>query len=166
MSDGRPGDTAAAGLKVRAWVEKFDHSGATPRLVETVAIEDGRITGVTRHDLEASDGEAAAGQAGEGAGVAAADGDAAAPAGAQAEHGDEGRPVVSAGKGAGPTPVNATAQASPPGRVDPWATLAIIAKAAQDCGIDLELALRFVAAISLGMQARESGAGDGPARKQ
>lgn len=37
------GDGAAPKLRERVWIEKFDHTGAEPQLVETVMLENGQI---------------------------------------------------------------------------------------------------------------------------
>jgi hypothetical protein len=41
-------DLNAPRLRERIWIEKFDHTGDVPRLIETVAVEDGRLVSVVR----------------------------------------------------------------------------------------------------------------------
>lgn len=50
--------------------------------------------------------------------------------------------------------------------LDGWKFMAIMVKAAQDAGIDLEKAFKFMALISIAQEADKAGAVEGPTKLQ
>ena len=115
------GDRSSTRIRERVWLEKRDHTTETPEVVETIFME----------SEGALHGEATQGEGGEGSGEAAD---------VEGQDGDQGVPR---GREMSDKVVQTAA-----GPIDPWRTLAVIVRAAEETGIELERALKFVALMS------------------
>ena len=132
-------DDGAAKTIERVWVDRFDHSVEPPRFVGRTFLENGQVVRETGADDEEAKRDAEAGRI-------AAERAATKATGLQEDDGDE----VS---GERAEIANAIAP-----KLDPWETIAIVARAAQECGIETERAFRFIATISVEIRAKSSGA--------
>lgn len=131
-------------VRERVFVEKFDHSGSAPRLVEEVAFENGAFVGRKCYDEQGRETEA--GEAGTEAETGAAAG---------AEPGHQPAAVVQGHS-------HQEVADLLPLRVEPWRAIELVVDASREAGITVEQGMRFLGLLRMGVRAPQGDAPIGP----